>query len=135
MGYFNNVCGMFVRGRKPQKAEYSWMTEELIKNNVFDQEVEAFDRKRHEIFGALVQELASASSDPEAAEFGRVFHHAQSVLGKTDLQMSLLFKVSRPTVGRWARSVTAPHPMLRKAVFDVLLGEAKQALKALRHRS
>lgn len=101
----------------------------------FDEAVEEFDRRRQEMCAALIEELMAAGASAETADFGRVFRHAQRVLGKTDLQMSLLFKISRPTVGRWARGVTAPHPLLRSAVFDALLLEAKRALKGQRQRA
>lgn len=108
------------------------MTKEDRKVEAFDREVEHFDRDRYKVFTSLVEELIAAASNPDEADFGRVFHHAQSVLGKKDTELSKLFKVSRPTIGRWARSVTAPHPFLRKAVYEALLAEAKQTLKGLR---
>ena len=108
------------------------MTQAPIQLENLDEEVKAFDRKRYSIFEALLHELVNASANAESSEFSRIFRHTQDALGRTDLQMSLLFKVSRPTIGRWSRGVTMPHPMLRKAVFDSLLIQVKQALKSLR---
>jgi hypothetical protein len=105
---------------------------EVVTQSGFDRAVQDFDRQRHAVFEGLARELQQASADPAAAEFGKVLSHAQKVLGKSDLQISQLFKVSRPTVNRWTRGVTAPHPMLRKAIFDSLLGELRQAIKGLR---
>jgi len=98
----------------------------------FDREVQAFDLQRHAVFEGLARELQQSSASPATADFGRVLNHAQKILGKSDLQMSQLFKVSRPTINRWTRGVNAPHPLLRKAVFDALLIEVRQALKGLR---
>lgn len=109
------------------------MTKEDMNLEAFDREVMDFDRNRYAVFTSLIEELIAAGSNPEETDFGRTFRHAQSVLGKKDIELSKLFKVSRPTIGRWARGVTAPHPLLRKAVYEALLVEAKQTLKALRH--
>jgi hypothetical protein len=106
------------------------MTDHLEAIGSFDEAVDQFDRQRQVMLADLIEELVRAGADPERADFGRVFKHSCRVLGKTDLQMSGLFKISRPTVGRWARGVTAPHPILRKAVFDTLVVEAKRALKS-----
>ena len=111
------------------------MTDACMDAESFDREVEDFDRKRLAIFETLIKELVKASADVDSSDFGRVFSHAQSVLGISDLQMSLLFKVSRPTIGRWTRNVTAPHRFVRKAVYDTLLHEANNSLKGLRHQA
>lgn len=111
------------------------MTTENINDATFDRDVDDFERRRHEMLAALVEELGNAALDPEQAEFSRILRHAQKLLGRTDLEMSLLFKVSRPTIGRWTRGVTAPHPMLRRAAFDSLLVEAKRAVKGSRQRA
>jgi hypothetical protein len=87
------------------------------------------------MLATLIEELGNAALDPERAEFGRIVRHSQKLLGKDDMEMSLIFKVSRPTIGRWVRGVTAPHPMLRRAVFDSLLVEAKHALRGVRRRA
>lgn len=109
------------------------MTTEFFKGeDAFDREVEAFQSSRTAVFTTLVEELVPAVASPEKTDFARVFRHAQSVLGKSDLQLSHLFKVSRPTIGRWSRGVTAPHPLLRKAVYETLLSEAKHALRKFR---
>jgi hypothetical protein len=96
----------------------------------FDRAVENFARQRQHVLATLIEELGAAAIDPEKADFSRILNHAQKLLRKTDLDMSVLFKVSRPTVNRWTRGITAPHPMLRKAVFDTLLVEAKHAQRS-----
>ncbi|MEA3040056.1 MAG: hypothetical protein QOE79_2569 [Sphingomonadales bacterium] len=110
------------------------MTNEKVTDGTFDRAVDDFDRQRQEVLATLIEELGDAVLDPEGAEFGRIMRHAQKLLNKTDVEMSLLFKVSRPTIGRWTRNVTAPHPLLRRAAFDTLLVEAKRALRSVRQR-
>jgi hypothetical protein len=111
------------------------MTMENDNDSKFDREVDDFERRRHEMLATLIEELGTAALEPETADFGRMIRHAQKLLLKSDLQMSQLFKVSRPTIGRWKRDVTAPHPMLRRAAYDSLLLEAKRALRGVRLRS
>ncbi len=110
------------------------MTMEKATDADFDTAVDDFARRHQEVLATLIEELGNAALDPEQAEFGRIVGHAQKLLGKDDKEMSLLFKVSRPTINRWMRGVTAPHPMLRRAVFDTLLVEAKHALRGVRRR-
>lgn len=94
--------------------------------------VSDFDRDRRELYDALLVKLVEARRKPEAADFAALVRGVQSALGRSDLQMSQLFKVSRPTVNRWARGVSRPHPLLRQAAFDTLIGEIKDALKVSR---
>lgn len=101
------------------------MTCELFKGDAF----EAFQSTRTAAFTALIEELVPAIADPAKADFARVFGHAKMVLGKDELHLSRLFKVSRPTVNRWLRGVTSPHPLLQKAVYETLFAETKQALR------
>lgn len=91
-----------------------------------------FNRNRHQIFEAVLEALVAARHDVTSADFANLLNTAQSALGLTELEMSHLFKVSRPTVNRWTRGVTAPHPLLRKAVFDSLISKLKGALKLSR---
>lgn len=118
----------------PQCRSVNTMTNEKVTDGTFDRAVDDFDRQRQEVLATLIEELGDAVLDPEGAEFGRIMRHAQKLLNKTDVEMSLLFKVSRPTIGRWTRNVTAPHPLLRRAAFDTLLVEAKRALRSVRQR-
>jgi hypothetical protein len=125
---------MFRGDGMPQCRSVKVMMIEKVNDTTFDRAVDDFDRQRSEMLATLIEELGNAALDPEKAEFGRIVGHAQKLLGKKDMEMSLLFKVSRPTIGRWTRNVTAPHPMLRRAAFDALLVEAKHALRAVRRR-
>ena len=80
--------------------------------------------------------LAASLGDPAAIErdFGRRFGLAQKILRLDDLGMSRLLKVSRPTIGRWARGDSTPHPLARKAIFAALAKEAKAQAKSLAPR-
>jgi hypothetical protein len=102
------------------------MTSGLFKG---DDAFEAFQTTRAAAFTALIEELVPAIADPAKADFARALGHAKVVLGKDELHFSRLFKVSRPTVNRWLRGVTSPHPLLQKAVYETLLTETKQALR------
>lgn len=108
------------------------MTDELIAGDAFDKEVAEFDRSRHQVFEHLALLLKQASAAPAEADFGRVVAQAQKILSKSDLELSQLFKVSRPTINRWVRGVTAPHPMLKRAVLETFIAEVRTALKGLR---
>lgn len=70
--------------------------------------------------------------DAARAEFSRLFNRAQLVLETDDLELARLLRVSRPTVGRWTRGESAPHPIGRKPVFMVLakLAEGKLRIHA-----
>jgi hypothetical protein len=78
--------------------------------------------------------LVASLSAPAAVEkdFAQLFGVAQRILRLDDLKMSTLLKVSRPTVGRWTRGVSAPHPLARKAIFATLAKEARDQVRSLR---
>jgi len=108
------------------------MTDDRAKGDAFDRRVDDFGRQRQELLEQLAIELRQADPSGPATEFGRVMRHAQKVLGKSELELSRLFKVSRPTVNRWMRGVTAPLPLLRQAVYDTMIVEVRTAMKGLR---
>lgn len=97
-----------------------------------DRAVAEFDRDRFSIYETLLSELLVARRESDSADFSGLFKRVQTALGRSDLHMSRLFKVSRPTVNRWSRGVTQPHPLLRQAVFEALLAEVRDALKQTR---
>ena len=107
------------------------MDDEVLRSEAIEQAVVELEARRYKILSALMHELMAANADPENANFARAFRLAQTALEMSPLEMSLLFKVSRPTVGRWARGVTAPHPLLRKAIYDTLIIELRDRLKGL----
>jgi hypothetical protein len=78
----------------------------------------------------LAKSLDAASSASEG--FSALLELAQKHLQLDDLAMSRLLKVSRPTIGRWVRGDSSPHPLSRKAIFDVLAKKARARAKSLR---
>lgn len=97
-----------------------------------DSAVLDFDRQRLEVFAGLVTELEAATGGTSDEEFGRIFAHAQTVLAQSDLEFARLLKVSRTTIGRWARGLNTPHAVMAEAVFKVLSGVANTELRRLR---
>jgi hypothetical protein len=76
--------------------------------------------------GVKLNALAESGCD-----FGQLFGLAQDILRLDDLKMSRLLKVSRPTIGRWARGVSTPHPLAREAIIAALVREARDQSKSL----
>ncbi len=90
------------------------------------------DLARAKVLDTLVTQLGIASAEGTGGDFRVLFDAAQQVLHLDDLALSRILKVSRPTVGRWVRGVSAPHPLARKAIFNVLSGSARAEAKSLR---
>ena len=78
----------------------------------------------------LAKNLNAALS--ASVDFSALVKLAQKHLDLDDLEMSRLLKVSRPTIGRWVRGDSTPHPLSRKAIFDVLAKQARARAKSLR---
>jgi hypothetical protein len=81
---------------------------------------------------ALIAELKGAPNDGSRAEFAAVFDKARRTLEASDLELSILFQVSRPTIGRWARGEAAPHRLGRRPLFDDLIKLARKRQKLIR---
>jgi hypothetical protein len=64
----------------------------------------------------------TAQGDEGRVEFSALFGRAQRILELDDLTLAGIFQVSRPTIGRWARGLTAPHPLGQEPVFRALAG-------------
>jgi hypothetical protein len=82
-------------------------------------------------FGDLIIDLDAAASAEEGFDLPSLLKLTQQMLCVDDLEMSRILKVSRPTIGRWIRGISAPHPLARKAIFAVLAGKSRAKLKAL----
>jgi hypothetical protein len=91
-------------------------------------------RDRLDALKALVDRLDRFRPDDVRLEFTRLFNEAALVLELSDVSLADLFKISRPTAGRWMRGDSAPHPLGRSAVFDVLMREAKGKLRTINGR-
>jgi hypothetical protein len=85
------------------------------------------ERLRVMILEQLGAALRGFPVDAKRAEFSRLFDHAQTVLEIDDTELARMLRVSRPTIGRWARGDSAPHPIGRGPVLQNLaeLTEAK----------
>lgn len=85
----------------------------------------------------LVRTLEGLLSFPENGqrdEFCRLFAMSRKALEVEDDALRVLLKVSRPTVGRWARGDSAPHRFIRKPVLDALANEVDKKLRTYRTR-
>ncbi|MFM5906286.1 MAG: hypothetical protein ACKOPO_01645 [Novosphingobium sp.] len=108
------------------------MAEMSKEQAALEQSASELESRRREMYRALAEKLCLAIADSEGVDFGATFRLSQKVLEKSDLEMSRLFKVSRPTVGRWSRGITAPHPMMRRAVYELLQSQLQERLRANR---
>ena len=101
----------------------------LAVNYAIEEEFSELERHRVEALELLIRNLKSASSRDDQA-FARLFEKAMQILELEDLELARRLQVSRPTIGRWTRGESAPHPLGRGPVFRTL---AKIAEVKLRH--
>lgn len=87
--------------------------------------------RRVESLDAITERLSAFREGGSRQEFTELFKDAMLILEFTDEELARMFKISRPTVGRWARGHSAPHPLGHKAVFDVLAREAKKKRRSI----
>lgn len=80
----------------------------------------------------FVVELRAANRT-DASEFKRLLGRGIELLSLTDKDIAREFGASRPTVTRWRNGDNAPHPAMRKPVFDWLAQRAQIAMR--RNRS
>ena len=80
----------------------------------------------------LVAQLDAGAATDEPFDFAGLITVSKKLLMLEDLEMSRLLKTSRPNVGRWARGVSSPHPIARRAVLQTLAKEARAKAKAAR---
>jgi hypothetical protein len=85
-------------------------------------------RTRSESLHELIATLREFPDDGERSAFGDLFGTAQVTLELDDAELSKLLKVSRPTIGRWVRGESSPHPIGRKPIFVALAKVAKAKL-------
>lgn len=101
----------------------------------FSHFIELFESVRAqtiEAIGELVTTLEGASESGSDLNFAGLVKASQQLLQLDDTELARVLNVARPTVGRWTRGVSAPHPLARKAVFDALVRTARAKLKLLR---
>ena len=78
----------------------------------------------------LLQALKTAEPMDDA-RFHEVFSCGVTLLNLSDKDVAREFGASRPTVTRWRNGANAPHPAMRKHVYDLLERHAKRILKRL----
>ena len=101
-------------------------------NPLSEEHILEYEKLRVRTLAELAKALRTLPAKAERSEFSRIFDRAQLVLEIDDVDLARTLRVSRPTIGRWARGDSAPHPLGRKPVLQSLamLTEAK-----LKHHS
>lgn len=77
----------------------------------------------------LVAKLGAAAATDAEMDFAGLIKAAQQLLELDDLDMARTLNVSRPTIGRWIRGVSLPHPLARRAICETLAKKAKGKIK------
>jgi len=72
-----------------------------------------------ETIDELVRELSEADTNDKEL-FHNLIASACEVLDLNDLSIAREFSASRSTVLRWKNGAAAPHPTIRKHVYDYL---------------
>src|SRR6266436_9939850 len=86
--------------------------------------------RRVEVLRKLIKALRGFVADPQDDRvFSALLTQSQSVLELEDDELGDILKVSRTTVGRWARGVTAPHAVMQDSVFSSIAKIAESRLK------
>lgn len=79
---------------------------------------------------ALVYTLELAIKvGPNREEFCEVFDLTKRMLGLSDLEVAKILQISLPTVVRWTRGETAPHPVGRKPILEYLLKRVQKEIE------
>lgn len=65
----------------------------------------------------------------DKTKFCTCFYLSQQVLELTDNDLAKVIRVSRPTIGRWCRHETAPHPIGRGPILKYLLELVEKKLE------
>jgi transcriptional regulator with XRE-family HTH domain len=86
---------------------------------------------RKQVLSDLVQSLLSyqKSERSDRANFAALVLDAQRIFEVDDQEFARRLGVSRPTIGRWVRAETAPHPIGRHGVLLELANWANEKLK------
>lgn len=77
------------------------------------------------ILESLKKELETASSDNDD-QFTHLINTSMNVLPLSVSEMADLIGISLPGVRRWMRGITLPHPLVRPAVYRMLLKKIKE---------
>lgn len=90
------------------------------------------NRSELEELKTLKSDLLAALPSTDKDVFCRVFDRTQRQLRLDDNELAKILQVSRPTVGRWARGVTAPHPIGRRPVLEYLAKRVESSIRMLK---
>lgn len=96
--------------------------------------LELVERVRAQIIPALeelIAKLEAAAATDDEIEFGGLVRAAQQLLELDDTDMARTLNVSRPTIGRWIRGISSPHPLTRKAICGALIKDARGKLRVI----
>lgn len=52
--------------------------------------------------------------------FSRILFDCMYEMNVNDLELSVILKTSRPTIGRWLDGTTSPHTFIREGVYQAL---------------
>lgn len=101
-----------------------------VLNRIVDvAEFDHYESERVNALQALITVLRKFPVEAERSDFSDLFNRAQKLLELDDSDLATILRVSRPTVGRWARGDSAPHPIAREAVLKTVVGLADNKLK------
>jgi hypothetical protein len=92
-------------------------------------ELDAFEEQRVHALTEMIRSLSQFTSSEDDSPFATLFQYAQSLLELDDRELSAELQVSRPTIGRWARGESAPHPLGQRAVMQTLSDLANVRLR------
>jgi DNA-binding transcriptional regulator YiaG len=76
----------------------------------------------------LIAKLKTAATSEAELEFGGLMNAAQQLLELDDTDMARALNISRPTIGRWIRGVSAPHPLTRSVICGALIKKARSKI-------
>jgi Helix-turn-helix len=91
------------------------------------------ERELSDLIDAL-NEYPLKSDRLDRTWFAKLIEDAQRVLEADDDALADRLGVSRPTIGRWVRGETAPHPIARPGVLGALANWADEKRKFRRRR-
>ena len=90
---------------------------------------------RLDVLHALALDLRAFSENESREDFSRLFKRARQQLEFSDDELARMLKVSRPTIGRWARNEFTPASIVRKPVLELLAKKADAKAKTIQRFS
>lgn len=81
----------------------------------------------------LVVKLEAAGASDDELDFAGLVRAAQQLLELDDTEMARTLNVARPTIGRWMRGFSSPHPLTRRAICAALVKKARGKIRLLQN--